>query len=85
MVLQAKGTKPLRGYIERRKAMVAEWVFLRPVFEVCVKEMGFKGGEGARSVVASDSRGEAAEYHAKIDFTAAIDQQRREFDRCGEG
>ena len=53
MVLQAKGT---------------EWVFLRPVFEVCVKEMGFKGGEGARSVVASDSRGEAAEDHAKIDF-----------------
>ena len=44
-----------------------------------------RGGGVARAVVDSYRRGTSAEYHAKIDFTAAIDQQRREFDRRGEG
>ena len=40
--------KPLREYIERRQATVAEWVALRPVFEVCAKETGFEGGGRAQ-------------------------------------
>ena len=28
----------------RRQAAVTEWVDLRPIFEVCVKETGYKGG-----------------------------------------
>ena len=39
-MLQAEGTKPLREYINKRQATVAEWVALRPIFEVCVKETG---------------------------------------------
>ena len=42
-VLQATGTKPLWEYIERRQATVAEWIALRPIFEVCAKETGFEG------------------------------------------
>ena len=36
-VLQGKGEKPLRGYIERRHVMVVEWIALQPVFKVCAK------------------------------------------------
>ena len=43
-MLQAVGTKHLRGYINKRQATVAEWVDLQPIFEVCVKEMGYEGG-----------------------------------------
>ena len=42
-VLKATGTKPLWEYIERRQATVAEWIALRPIFEVCAKETGFEG------------------------------------------
>ena len=31
-VIQATGTKPVREYIKRRQATVAEWVALRPIF-----------------------------------------------------
>ena len=44
MLLQATETKPLREYINRRQATVAEWVALRPIFEVCEKETGYEGG-----------------------------------------
>ena len=43
-VLQAAGTKSLREYIDKRQATVAEWVALRPIFEVCAKETGYEGG-----------------------------------------
>ena len=47
-VLQAEGTKPLREYIKRRQATVAEWVDLQTIFEVCAKEKGYEGGKGFR-------------------------------------
>ena len=40
--------KTLRGYIARRKATVAEWVFLLPILNFCVKETGFEDGGGAQ-------------------------------------
>ena len=43
-VLQAAGTKPLMEYTKKRQAVVVEWVALRPIFEVCVKETGYMGG-----------------------------------------
>ena len=48
-VLQETETKPFRGYTERRQATVAEWVALRPIFEVFVKETGFEGRGRARN------------------------------------
>ena len=42
-VLQAARTKCLREYIDKRQATVAEWVTLRPIFEVCAKEAGYAG------------------------------------------
>ena len=44
IVLQSAGNQPLQTYIGRRKAAVTEWVALRTIFEVCTKEMGYKGG-----------------------------------------
>ena len=43
-VLQAEGTKPIWEYINKRQAMVAGWVALWPIFEVCAKDMGYEGG-----------------------------------------
>ena len=43
-VLQAAGTKPLREYINRSQAAVAEWVALQPIFEVYSKETVYEGG-----------------------------------------
>ena len=39
-VLQASGTKPLNTYINKRQAKVADWVALRPIFEVFAKDAG---------------------------------------------
>ena len=36
-VLQAAGTELVREYINKRQETVAEWVALRPIFEVCAK------------------------------------------------
>ena len=43
-LLKAAGTKPLREYINNRQDMVAEWVALRQIFEVCAKETGYEVG-----------------------------------------
>ena len=34
-VLEKAGTQSLGTYIERRQVIVAEWVALRPILEVC--------------------------------------------------
>ena len=47
-VTQATGKNNLQEYINRRQETVAEWVAMRPIFEVCAKETGFEGGERAR-------------------------------------
>ena len=41
-VLEKAGTQTLETYIERRQAIVAEWVALRPILEVCDKEKAYK-------------------------------------------
>ena len=35
-------------YIGRRQATVAQWVALRPLFEVCAREKGYEGGGNRR-------------------------------------
>ena len=61
-MLQAAGTKPLREYIDKRQATVAEWVSLRTIFEVCTKDMGYEGGGRVRE---QWWRQTAAERHMK--------------------
>ena len=46
-VLEKAVNQPLETYIERRQAIVAEWVALRPILEVCDIETGYEGGGGA--------------------------------------
>ena len=50
-VLRVAGTKLLQEYIENRQVTLAEWVDLRPIFEVCSKETGYKGGEKLRDLL----------------------------------
>ena len=49
-VVQASGKQPLRMYIERRQAMVAEWVSTWSIFEVYAQEeMGYSGWGSQRA------------------------------------
>ena len=43
-VIQEAGTRHLRKYINKSQEKVAELVDLRPIFEVCVKDMGYEEG-----------------------------------------
>ena len=43
-VREASVIQSMRIYIEQRQATVGQWVALRPLFEVCERETGFKGG-----------------------------------------
>ena len=49
VIQEAAGTQSARIYIERRKATVAQWVPLRPLFEVCARETGYEGGGRRRN------------------------------------
>ena len=40
------GTQLDRIYIERRQKTVVQWVELRPLFEVCAREIGYEGRRG---------------------------------------
>ena len=37
------GGKPLRDYSNKMQATVADYVALRPIFDVCAKETGYEG------------------------------------------
>ena len=42
--LQGAGTYPLRTYVDRRQATVAEWMALCPIFDVCARNMDYEEG-----------------------------------------
>ena len=46
-IRETAGTQLSRIYIEQRKATVAQWVAIRPLFEVGAREKGYEG-EGRR-------------------------------------
>ena len=41
VILEAEGTQLDGIYIERQRETVAQWVVLRPLFEVCARETGY--------------------------------------------
>ena len=43
-VLQGAETQTLMTYMDRRQATVAEFMAIRPIFDVCERYMGYKGG-----------------------------------------
>ena len=49
-IQEAAGTQSARIYIERRQATVAQWVALRPLFEVCKRYTRYEGGGRRRKV-----------------------------------
>ena len=85
-MLQETGKKPLCEYIEKRQAVVADWVTLRPVFKVYVKETGFEGRGRARK---QWWRLTAMEWQLKTTlkeiFSAARERQQQESVRHGKG
>ena len=83
-VIQATGKKPLREYIERRQATVAEWVALRPLFKVCRKETGFEGGGRARKQWWRQTAAELQLKTTQKEILAVVRERRRqEFGRHG--
>ena len=50
-VRETSGTQSARTYIWRRQENVAQWMVLRPIFEVCARDTWYEGGgcrRGAR-------------------------------------
>ena len=43
-VREAAVTQSKKTYIGRQQTTVAQWVALRPLFEVCEREKGYEGG-----------------------------------------
>ena len=43
-VQEAAGTQLAKTYIGRIQEMVAQWVALRPIIKLCIREMGYEGG-----------------------------------------
>ena len=69
-ILKVAGTQYVRTYIDRRQAMVVQWVALRPLFEFCAQqETGYEGG-GAdiTPVVVADGIRCAITGHIRRDF-----------------
>ena len=44
--VEGGGKQDIRTYIDRRQVTVAQWVALRPIFEVCVQEETGYAGRG---------------------------------------
>ena len=74
-MIQAEETKPLRDYINNRQAVLAEWVALRPIFEVCAKDTGYDGGRRLRELwwqQATCGCRTTAESHVKRYFGGSV-------------
>ena len=85
-VMQAAGTKPLRGYIDKRQATVVEWVKLRPIFEVCAEETGYEGGRNLREPWWRQADEEQQLEATLKNILAAVgERRRRESERSGGG
>ena len=50
VIREAAGTKSASIYIERRQATVAQWLVLRPLFDLFTREKGYEGGVWGRKV-----------------------------------
>ena len=85
-VLQRAGTQPIRTYLDRRQATVAEWVALRHTFNVYARETSYKGGGKLQDPW---WRKAAADKHLRVTLkyilVAARDQRQRESGRGGRG
>ena len=49
-IRKAAVTHSDRIYTEQRQATIAQWVELRPLFEVCARKKGYEGGGRRRKV-----------------------------------
>ena len=48
---------------------MVEWVTLQPIFDVCVREMGYEGGGKLwGAALEAGGSGESAEGHSRINF-----------------
>ena len=69
IIVQGERTHPLQTYVDRIQVTVVEWVSLRPIFDVCVRETGYDGRGTLRGYVAEVcGSGESAEDHGRSDF-----------------
>ena len=67
-MLQGVGTQPLQTYLDRSQAAVAEWVALRPIFDVCVMGTGYEVGGVSRGLGGGRRQRRKYEVHVKRYF-----------------
>ena len=79
-------THAIQNYLDKRQATVAEWVALRSIFEVCVRDMGYTGGGKVREPwwrqAAADKQ--LRETLEEI-LATAREWHQREYGRSGRG
>ena len=68
-VLGSAGMQSVTLYIGYSHGTLSQWVALRPIFDVCVRDQGYKGGVG-------DTRGTIHIYQGKLggDLTGGADK-----------
>ena len=59
--------------MNRQQAIVVEWVVTRPIFDVCAREMGYKGGRRLR---VTRWRKKAAEDQLRVTLEAISEAER---------
>ena len=74
VIREAAGTQSARIYIEQRHATLAKWVGIHPLFEVCVRQTGYRGG--GRKIKAW-WRQEATEKHLRDTLEDSQEAKRR--------
>ena len=73
-VREAEGTQLARTYIGRRQATVSQWVALRPLFDVCAREIWYEGRAHKREAW---WRQEATKKQLRSTMASSREAQRR--------
>ena len=70
--------------MDRQQATVAEWVALRPIFDVCARYTGYEGG-GRLQVLwwRQEAEYNQLKFTVEAILAAARVQRRQESGRCG--
>ena len=79
-MLKEAVTNTLGAYIDKRQAILVEWIVLRTIIEICDSDTGYKGGESLRETW---WRQTAARKQLSVTLKDILESARAR--RCGKG